>query len=95
MHTYFSEQNIFQNFYFEKIKDSLIIILIQQDPQRTSIVENLNNSSVNQEVSRFVCNPKFHYSVTRAPFVFALSQILSVNSVPTYFLDIWFNIILP
>ena len=95
MHTYFSEQNIFQSFYFEKIKDNIIIVLIQQDPQCTFIVEKLNNSSVNQEISRFVCNPKFHYSATRAPFVFALSQIFSVHFMPTYILDICFDIILP
>ena len=42
------------------MKDSLIIILIQQDSQCTFIVEKQNNSLANQEISRFVYNPKFH-----------------------------------
>ena len=60
MHAYFSEQNIFQSFYLKKMKDSLIVILIQQDSQCTFIVEKQNNSLANQEISRFVYNPKFH-----------------------------------
>jgi len=95
MHTYFGEQNVFQSFYVENLKDNLSIILIQQDTQCTILLEKLNNSSFIQEISRFVCNPKFHYSVTTAPSVFALSQIPSVHSVPTYFFDTCFNIIFP
>jgi hypothetical protein len=59
------------------MKDNLSIVLIKQDPQCTFLLEELNNSSVIQEIFRFVCNQKFHYSVTRATLLFALSQIQS------------------
>jgi hypothetical protein len=84
MHTCCGEQVIFQCFYLENIKYNLSILLIKQDPQRAFLLEKLNNSSVTQEISRFVCNPKCRYSVTTATFIFALSQIPSVHTAPTY-----------
>ena len=56
----------------------------------------VNYSSASQGIPHILWNPKFQYCIHNNPtLVHVLSQINAINALPSYFLKIHFNIILP